>query len=142
MLNSNSGLDHSSARAFGSSFPAGQNQNGANAFGLAGESCSVHVPKTCNLGKVAMLSTPGVQGAYQDSRITTCRPAYKIGKFYCCCCYLARTDATIPSRLFKLHFSIALDAHSFCAGNLCLAAGKPCYTIAIYAKVQRTSSFL
>ena len=36
MLNSNSGIDPSSARAFGSSFPAGQNQGGANAFGLGG----------------------------------------------------------------------------------------------------------
>ncbi|DBA91673.1 TPA: hypothetical protein ACH3X1_003273 [Trebouxia sp. C0004] len=36
MLNTNSGIDPSSARAFGTTFPAGQNQGGANAFGLGG----------------------------------------------------------------------------------------------------------
>ena len=81
MLNSNSGLDHSSARAFGTSFPAGQNQNGANAFGLAG--ASHDTPDTCMHGKTAILTNPHVQVAYQDSRTTTCRPAYKIGKFRC-----------------------------------------------------------
>lgn len=38
MLNTNSGIDPSSARAFGTTFPAGQNQGGANAFGLGGRS--------------------------------------------------------------------------------------------------------
>ena len=38
MLNTNSGIDPSSARAFGTTFPAGQNQGGANAFGLGGTS--------------------------------------------------------------------------------------------------------
>ena len=98
MLNSNSGLDHSSARAFGSSFPAGQNQNGANAFGLAG--ASYHMPKTFTLGKTVVISKPSVQVAYQDSRITTCRPAYKIGKFHCCSPCLAMLRCHLPTCVF------------------------------------------
>ena len=118
MLNSNSGIDHSSARAFGSSFPAGQNQNGANAFGLAGASC--YRPKTFILGKTVVLSNPNVQAAYQDSRITTCRQAYKIGKLRCC---------SPRSRNDWIPFYQAVY----------LSTGKPCYIIALSANVSHTA---
>ena len=114
MLNSNSGIDHSSARAFGSSFPAGQNQNGANAFGLAG--LSYDTPDTCMHGKTVILSILNVQAAYQDSRTTTCRVAYKIGKFCCCCRYLARTESTLLGCL-PVHWQAMLYHSTGCIYN-------------------------
>lgn len=81
MLNTNSGIDPSSARAFGTTFPAGQNQGGANAFGLGGtpsrllQIFAMHMCQQCN--KVI-----AVQATYQDYRTITCKPAYRIGMLH------------------------------------------------------------
>ena len=56
MLNSNAGIDPSTARGFGTAF-SGQNQAGANAFGLGGAQLSPHISPVAQ-DKFAMLVLP------------------------------------------------------------------------------------